>query len=708
MKYQYCVIFIFFSCCFQTFGQVYKQAIPFSVKENLTPVAYFEDLPYFDSLLCKSRTDSTQNRTKHFQFACPIFTDLNPDNSGEWIETPSGRIWRLGIHSANAISLYITMQYSLSVGVKMFVYDPEYEDLRGAFSNRNNNDAEILSIMPVVGDRLIVELNVPNYQELYGEINITKVYHGFYNIYEELPLQSLKYSKTDDCNEDINCTNGNYWQTEKRSVCKIIYNGGVATGALIGNTSGNTTPHILSANHVISSAEVAAEAIFLFNYETTHCEGETTTKFQSLSGATILSTTNHKVDFSLMRPYQTPPLSYKPFYAGWDARNFISNKGVCIHHPFGNYMQIAIDYHSTISEDIGEGFDSNSTWKISHWELGTTELGSSGAPLFNEEHRIIGTLTGGRSTCGYTKDDYFTKFGVSWDTYTDSSNQLKYWLDSAQTGQLFLNGYDPYGFNSEYCDTAWNLFTYDRIGLSNTGLNWGWISGHSSAGYTQFAERFESSGTVQIAGVYLNVAKASSSNSLANIELKIWQGSQYPEKECFSELLFIKDIQPNKVNYIAFDTVLTTSGTFFIGYEINYSTVLDTFALYHALDRGNTKSSMYLYKDVWYKSEDTKDIKIYTSLGIGISECYGKTHNLVSNVLNVYPNPSINSITIDTPDGISIYEVKCFDFNGRPMLVNLKQTEENKKLHFNLIPGIYFLQIFTAEKTYSTKFIVKK
>jgi hypothetical protein len=42
------------------------------------------------------------------------------------------------------------------------------------------------------------------------------------------------------------------------------------------------------------------------------------------------------------------------------------------------------------------------------------------------------------------------------------------------------------------------------------------------------------------------------------------------------------------------------------------------------------------------------------------------------------------------------------------MLVNLKQTEENKKLHFNLIPGIYFLQIFTAEKTYSTKFIVKK
>jgi hypothetical protein len=115
-----------------------------------------------------------------------------------------------------------------------------------------------------------------------------------------------------------------------------------------------------------------------------------------------------------------------------------------------------------------------------------------------------------------------------------------------------------------------------------------------------------------------------------------------------------------------------------------------------------------MYKDVWYKSEDTNDLKIYTSLGIGISECYGKTHNPVSNVLNVYPNPSINSITIDMPDGISIYEVKCFDFNGRPMLVNLKQTEENKILHFNLIPGIYFLQIFTAEKTYSTKFIVKK
>ena len=174
----------------------------------------------------------------------------------------------------------------------------------------------------------------------------------------------------------------------------------MGTGTLIGNTSGNSTPYILTASHLITSAEIAAEALFIFNFETTGCKGEPTATIQSLSGATLLSTTNNQVDFALMKLYELPPPSYQPFYAGWDARNIISQSGVCIHHPFGESKQIATELHPVVSEDIGEGFDTNSTWKILHWEIGTTELGSSGAPLFNEKHRMFGTMTGGRSTCG--------------------------------------------------------------------------------------------------------------------------------------------------------------------------------------------------------------------------------------------------------------------------------------------------------------------
>lgn len=706
MKFKYLVIFIclyYCSLC-QTSGQVQENAIPFSVMENLPVITNFEDLSSIDSSNCKKIAESSKGFTNQLRFAFPILTDLDPNNSGQWDETPSGSVWRLGIRSENAFSLYIHMRYVLAPGAKLFVYGPEYHDLHGAFTSTNNNPAGALSIAPVQGNKLIVELNLPTFLHSFGEIKILKVYHDYLNIFNR-SIPGMKSSR--DCDEDINCTNGRYWQTEKRSVCKIISSGGMGTGTLIGNISGSNTPYILSANHLISSADIAAEAIFLFNYETTGCLESMATSGQSLSGATLVSTTDHRIDFTLMELYEKPPPSYQPWFAGWDARNIISQKGTCIHHPFGNPKQIAIEYHPIGSEDIGKGFDANSTWKIFHWELGTTESGSSGAPLFNESHRIIGTLTGGRSTCGYPRDDYFTKFGFSWDAYPEPSNQLKYWLDPAQTGQLVLDGYDPYGFNSEFCDTAWNFFTYDKLELSNEGLTWGWISGHSSAGYTQFAERFESPGGVQITGVYLNVAKAYASNPLANIELKVWEGIQYPEKECYSELLFIKDLIPKKINFVAFDSVLRKSGSFYVGYKINYNAVSDTFALYHAMDRGYTKeSSMYIYNEDWYQANEPGALGITTSLGLGLSECYGKSHMPETNVLNVYPNPCSNSVTLDMPGGIPVNEVKCFDINGRFMPVTLRQTEEDSKLYFNLGTGIYFLKIITAEKFFVSKFIV--
>ncbi len=711
MKYHYW-IFILCFCCFcylQSSGQVHKNALPLSYTENLPEIAYYEVLPSVDSPLCVNGYSSSDSYTKHLQFACPVKVNFNPEHSGQWEETPGGHVWRIGIQSQNAHSLYLTFRYFLLPGTNMFVYKPGYRQLQGAFTDRNNNPARILSTAPVPGDRLIVELNAPCSQHSFGEIEITKVYHDFRNVFKMASQQNRKSSAIRNCNEDINCTNGRFWQTEKRAVCKIIVNGLMGTGTLLGNTSGSKTPYILTAHHLINSAENAAAALFLFNYETTGCQEGLTTIIQSLSGATLISTTDHQLDFSLMKLYEQPPSIYQPYYAGWDATNYTASPSVCIHHPFGNYKQVAIEYHPLISEDIGKGFDPNSTWKISHWELGTTELGSSGAPLFNEKHRLVGTLTGGRSTCGYPRDDYFTKFGICWDTYADPSSQLKYWLDAAQTGQLISDGYDPYGFNSEFCDTAWNFFAYDRIGLSNDGLQWGWISGHSSAGYTQFAERFEPAGILQTNGVYLHVAKAFYNNPLACIELKVWSGGSFPENEMYSQLLFLKDFRQDKVNYVPFDTVLTMSEPFFAGYKIFYNAVPDTFALYHALDRGLTSpSSMFLYKNNWIHAESQDALRIYTSLGIGIAACYGKSREPFPAVLNIYPNPCKNFISFDLPGSINVHEVKCYDNNGRLMHVDFKQTEDGNRLYFNLEAGIYFLKIITGGKPYIGRFVVIK
>jgi len=50
-----------------------------------------------------------------------------------------------------------------------------------------------------------------------------------------------------------------------------------------------------------------------------------------------------------------------------------------------------------------------SHWRIVLWDLATTQAGSSGCPLFNQDKQLVGLLTGGEATCQSSVNDYFTK-----------------------------------------------------------------------------------------------------------------------------------------------------------------------------------------------------------------------------------------------------------------------------------------------------------
>jgi hypothetical protein len=54
-------------------------------------------------------------------------------------------------------------------------------------------------------------------------------------------------------------------------------------------------------------------------------------------------------------------------------------------------------------------------WRIVDWNVGTTEPGSSGSGLWDENHRIIGQLHGGGAACGNDESDWYGAFHVSFD-----------------------------------------------------------------------------------------------------------------------------------------------------------------------------------------------------------------------------------------------------------------------------------------------------
>ena len=73
-------------------------------------------------------------------------------------------------------------------------------------------------------------------------------------------------------------------------------------------------------------------------------------------------------------------------------------------------------------------------WRIDAWEDGTTEGGSSGSPLFNDDKQVIGQLHGGVASCFNNINDYYGRLALSFD-------YIKEWLDPDSSGVTSINGY---------------------------------------------------------------------------------------------------------------------------------------------------------------------------------------------------------------------------------------------------------------------------
>ncbi|PLX08731.1 MAG: hypothetical protein C0596_05360 [Marinilabiliales bacterium] len=86
-------------------------------------------------------------------------------------------------------------------------------------------------------------------------------------------------------------------------------------------------------------------------------------------------------------------------------------------------------------------------WSPTESGYGVTEGGASGAPFLNQEHLIVGTLTGGASYCGASQNmsyDYFGKFDYHWASNGQSNiERLKPWLDPGNVGSYICQGYYP-------------------------------------------------------------------------------------------------------------------------------------------------------------------------------------------------------------------------------------------------------------------------
>jgi len=83
----------------------------------------------------------------------------------------------------------------------------------------------------------------------------------------------------------------------------------------------------------------------------------------------------------------------------------------------------------------------DSHWRVTRWDRGTTEGGSSGSPLFDTNNRIIGQLHGGSASCRNMSGwDGYGKIAKSWNVGWTRSGRLRDHLDPSNTRAETVNG----------------------------------------------------------------------------------------------------------------------------------------------------------------------------------------------------------------------------------------------------------------------------
>ncbi len=387
------------------------------------------------------------------RFAVPIPVTITPQNYGTWEVSDAGeQVWRLRIQSDDALSINLGFgKFFMPDGGRLYLYSPDYTHIIGPFTAADNEAHGQLWTPLLPGSELVIELDLlPT--ELAGlDLELISVNHG----YAEFGQPDLPESGS--CNLDVVCGAADGypqvdpWREQIRSSAVYQVNGSwTCSGSLVNNTAQDLRPYFLTANHCGVNTGNAATVVAYWNFENSWCRipgspasgGPGDGLLTQFNTGAIYRASYSPSDFTLIEFDDPVDPAFNPYWSGWDRTSNDSNSAVAIHHPNTDEKRISFEYDPTSTTSyLGTSVPGDGTHiRITDWDLGTTEPGSSGSPLYNQDQRIVGQLHGGYAACGNDLSDWYGRLSVSWDGGGGAGNRLRDWLDPLNTGVNALDG----------------------------------------------------------------------------------------------------------------------------------------------------------------------------------------------------------------------------------------------------------------------------
>ena len=450
----------------------------FLISNSIYPVFNYP-APDVERLLAEDTETDKYGIPMRFAECLPASINLAKD--GTWLNMPDGsRVCRLALSSENAQALLLYYEkFFIPEGGELFLYSADHWQVIGAFTHETNPKGGAFATEMIHGDKVILE-----YVESYGlkekpEILINEV--GYVYRTADNLNGTRGFGSAGWCEVNVNCSEGNEWQDQKNAVCRMIVKSGTSSvwcsGSTVNNTRQDGTPYLLTADHCGPNATPSEMNtwIFYFRYEGPDCENPTSDsafKSYTIVGASKVAAAGGSgvaSDFKLVKLNQVVPENYNPYFIGWSIKGITSPEGVTIHHPQGDIRKISTYTTPLISSNWGN--IANTHWEVV-WSAtenghGVTEGGSSGCPIFNDEGRLLGQLTGGDASCTVLLGpDLYGKFSYSWDKVGNADTlQLKPWLDPDNTGAEELDGISIVGIHNPEKENTLAVYPNPTTGL---------------------------------------------------------------------------------------------------------------------------------------------------------------------------------------------------------------------------------------------------
>lgn len=380
------------------------------------------------------------------RFAAPIATDLRTSEVGQF--TASGYVLELAAADALGLGVFLD-EVDLPAGGALYLENEQGR--RGPFTEADLTERGRLFTDFLPGATVRVRYEGP---EPVGKQSLFRVWRVDYAYRKDrFQPKSLMFGfgTSNDCHENANCPIADEWENEKASSCRIIVvveeGTGYCTGTLLNNTAEDARPFLLTGFHCQDGYTPLYDLWrFDFGYLAPGCTNPATEPgFTSLTGA-VRRAGRQENDFLLLEITDADLDPSTVHFSGWDRSDTWDSPGaVLLHHPRGDIQKYSATTNQVQVFGNPINWNNNVTTPADHhWDLdfttGTFEVGSSGAALFDTDHRIRGQLHGGNPSCPGTTQAWCGRLSLAWEGGGTAGSRLRDWLDPLGTDAMTQNG----------------------------------------------------------------------------------------------------------------------------------------------------------------------------------------------------------------------------------------------------------------------------